>query len=608
LLVFLDPGIPLSRRAVHGARGAGIATAAGTLALIVYTIILIPFTPPLSTIRQLGNQHPAVVLDIRGDVITRYRRVNREWVELHEVSPYFLNALLTVEDRRFYDHFGIDVPRIVAAGLRTLTGDLQGGSTISQQLARNLFPERIGRSISLDRKLKEAVTALKIEAIYTKAEILESYINTVPFLFNTVGVEMAARTYFGKPALDLDVVESATLVGMLKGTYSYNPVRNPERALLRRNLILAQMTRHGSVSIDDYGDLISRPLDLQFEVKPIRESRAPHFTEFVRRWLVSWADQNGFNIYTDSLLVYTTLDLKMQDLAAEAIKNQGEALQAVADVEWSQRSFGLRSTNPYSYLNRRRNDAFAYFWASRDSLVNGYIKATPHYRLMRENGVEMAAALDSLRADRDFTDSLRQEKTRLEAGFLAIAPRIGHVKAWVGSRDFESDEFDHVSQARRQAGSTFKPFLYAAAIESGFSPDDRFTDQPVTIRLDSRRVWRPQNAGEFSFRSMTLRDALAHSVNTISAQLVERVGPERVADMARRAGVESDLDVVPSIALGTSAVSLREMVTAFSTLASGGIYHEPVTVLRIEDRRGNVLYEADDVRREVISESVASTV
>lgn len=604
-VVLLDPDVSLQKRAAHASKAAGLAAGTGIVALFVVLIALIPLTPDRETIRELGIQHPAVVLDARGEVITRFRRVNREWIELEDVSPHFLNALLTTEDRRFFDHGGIDLYRIFGAGVETVTGDLQGGSTLTQQLARNLFPDEIGRRITINRKLREIVTALKIEAVYSKPEILESYINTVPFLYNAVGLEMAARTYFGKAASELDVLESATLVGMLKGTFYYNPVRNPERAVERRNFVLAQMQRAGALASDDYAELIDEPLSVSFAVQPIRDSRAPHFTERVRRWLAAWADENNYNIYQDSLVVHTTLDLRLQQLAQDAVAHQAAALQAVVDVEWSAPSYRIYSTNAHAYLDRRRQvEPFGYFWEREDSLVNGYIRRTEEYRRLAASGLSDSLALDSLRRNEAFSDSLRAEKTRIEAAFVALSPRTGHVKAWVGSRDFEKDEFDHVAQARRQAGSTFKPFLYAAALEQGYRPWDRFTDRPVAIRLATGDVWRPSNAGEITGRRMSLRQGLAQSVNTISAQLVERVGAENVADLARRAGIRSDLDEVPSIALGTSSVTLLEMAAAYSTLAAGGIYHEPTMVLRVEDRRGNVLYEAEPEEKDVIAESV----
>ncbi len=605
LAVLIDPDVPLRDRALHGARGAGVVTGTALAMLLAYMIVLIPLTPDRERIRETGHHHPSVVLDVRGALITRFRSVNREWIELEHVSPHFLNALLVTEDRRFFDHGGLDVQRTVRAALRTATGDVQGGSTITQQLARNLFPGDIGRRVTLDRKLKELVTALKIEAVYSKHEILESYVNTVPFLYNAVGIETAARTYFGKSAAELTVLESATLVGMLKGTYFYNPVRNPERALERRNLILHQIALHGALSPEKLPELLDAPLDVSFKVQPIRDSRAPHFTEQIRQWLIDWADEHAYNIYTDSLVVRTTLDLRMQDMARRALETETEALQAVADVEWSSGSYRLHSSNSRTYLNvRRRTDPFAYFWTSRDSLVRTYLRSTDRYRRLVRTGVADSTVIDSLQTNEAFIDSLKAVRTRLEAGFIAIAPRSGHVRAWVGSRNFEVDQFDHVLQARRQAGSTFKPFLYAAALESGFGPNDRFVDQPVAIQTGGS-VWRPENVGNFTYHRMTLHNALTHSVNTISAQLVERVGPERVADLARRAGIRSELDEVPSIALGTSAVTLKEMVAAYATLASGGLYKEPVTILSIEDRFGNVLYETGEPEpEEVISEHV----
>lgn len=605
LVVLIDPRVPRRRRAIHAARGLGVTAGAGAALLALYMLLLIPLTPGLETIRQVGIQHPATVLDVRGEVVTRFRRINREWVDLEQVSPYFLNALLTTEDRRFFDHFGIDLRRMFGAGLKTATGDLQGASTLTQQLARNLFPREIGRRITIDRKLREIVTALKIEAVYSKDEILESYINTVPFLFNAVGLETAAQTYFNTSAAELDMLESATLVGMLKGTFYYNPVRNPERAVERRNLVLDQMRVHGALTAEESARLAERPLEVRFEVQPIRASKAPHFTEHVRRWLVAWADRNGYNIHTDSLLVHTGLDLRMQQLAQSALMSETEALQAVADVEWARAPLRLHSTNARAYLNvRHRIDPFAHFWSSRDSLVAEYVRATSRYERLRAAGVEAEIAMDSLRSDAAFMDSLRTVKTRLEASFLAIEPRTGHIKAWVGSRDFEIEEYDHVALAQRQAGSTFKPFLYAAALERGYSPSAQFVDREVVVELSGGRVWRPSNSGKITGRRMTMREGLAQSVNTISAQLVERVGAENVADLARRAGIHSELEEVPSIALGTSSVTLKEMVTAYATLAAGGIYREPVSVLRIEDRRGHVLYEAEPVRREVIDESV----
>ena len=492
------------------------------LLLLVFLLALIPFTPGISDLRKAKSEVPAVVMSSDGVVLAEYRRVNRQWVRLRNVSPHVVDALIATEDRRFYRHHGIDFLRIGSAALATLRGDLQGGSTITQQLARNLYPDEIGRAATLTRKAREAVTALKIEAVYTKDEILETYLNTVPFLYNAFGIEMAARTYFDKSAGQLDVLESATLIGMLKGTSAYNPVLNPERALQRRNLVLGQMASFGKLDPAQLQALSARPLKLDFERQQEPIGPAPHMAMHLRKWLIEWADRRGFNIYSDALVVRTTLNARLQKAANQSVAHQLAQLQPLADAR-------------------------------------------------RQRG---------------------QERPLLQAGFMALDPRNGHIKAWVGGRDFAQEQFDHVAQARRQPGSTFKPFVYGAAFMQGFSPDSTFFDQPVAIRSRDGSVWAPSDGTPPSGQEMTLRDGLAYSKNTITAQLMERVGPARVAQLAQSMGVRgSKLDLVPSLALGTSPVTLREMVSAYGTIANAGTYIEPVLVTRVEGRGGAVLEE-----------------
>jgi penicillin-binding protein 1A len=411
--------------------------------------------------------------------------------------------------------------------VRTLRGDRQGGSTITQQLARNLFPEDIGRAPTIARKVKEAITALKIEAVYSKREILETYLNTVPFLYNAFGIEMAARTYFDKSADKLDVLESATLIGMLKGTSYYNPVLNPERAVQRRNLVLAQMAKHGKLDPARVEMLAKRPLRLDFERQTEALGPAPHVAQHLRKWLIAWADSRGFDIHADGLRVRTTLDAKIQKAANQAVARQMAQLQTLAD--------GRRKAG--------------------------------------------------------------QERPVLQAGFLALDPRNGAVRAWVGSRDFAQEQFDHVSQARRQPGSTFKPFVYGAAFMLGLDPLDTLIDQPVAIASQGGGVWTPSDATPPTGLPTTLRDGLVYSKNTITAQLMQKVGPARVGQLAQAMGVrQSKLDLVPSLALGTSPVTLLEMVTAYGTIANGGSYMPPVLVLRVEDRNGRLLEQFEPVR------------
>ncbi|TWG88444.1 penicillin-binding protein 1A [Cupriavidus gilardii J11] len=544
------------------------ALAALPVALVLYVLVLIPFTPGISDIRKAKSEQPAQVLSADGKLLAQFKRANRDWVPLDKISPNVVAALISTEDHRFYSHHGIDWRRTAGAALRTLSGDRQGGSTLTQQLARNLYPEEIGRAASLTRKIKEAITAFKIELVYSKDEILETYLNTVPFLYNATGIEMAARTYFDKPADRLDVLESATLVGMLKGTSYYNPVLNPERAVERRNIVLAQMVKRGRLDERRFQALKKRPLRVDFERQTPEEGPAPHFARQLRKWLIAWADRNDYNIYTDGLVVRTTIDSRLQAFANQAVARQGRRLQAIADAAWSPGGG----------------------WSSNGALVQAFLRETAAYRAAREAGVTDADALAQLRRDGQLMRELREQKTRIQAGFLALDPRSGEIRAWVGSRDFADDAFDHVQQARRQPGSTFKPFVYGAAFAQGMNPDDTLMDEAVEIRLAGGEVWRPGDGARPSGRPFTLRDALAYSKNTVTAQLVQKVGPVRVANLARAMGVrDSQLEPVPSLALGTSPVSLKEMVAAYGTIANGGAYLEPTMVTRIEDRDGNVL-------------------
>jgi penicillin-binding protein 1A len=495
--------------------------------MLLYVLLLIPFTPGIGDLRKAKSEVPSQLLASDGTVLAEYRRINRQWVPLEQIAPNVVNALIATEDRRFYDHHGIDFRRTFGAVLSTLSGDLQGGSTITQQLARNLYPEEIGRAASITRKLKEAITALKIEAVYSKQEILETYLNTVPFLYNAFGIEMAARTYFDKSAGTLDVLESATLIGMLKGTSYYNPVLNPERAVQRRNLVLVQMARNGKLDPDKLDALAKRPLQLDFERQSEPLGPAPHVAQHLRKWLIAWADRRGYNIHADGLRLRTTIDAQIQQLANQAVARQLAQLQKLAD-------------------GRRKKD---------------------------------------------------QERAVLQAGFLALDPRSGAVRAWVGSRDFAQEQFDHVSQARRQPGSTFKPFVYGAAFMQGLSPSYTFIDEPVAIASQGGAVWTPSDATPPSYQPTSLRDGLVYSKNTITAQLIQKVGPASVGRLAQAMGVrQSKLDLVPSLALGTSPVTLLEMVAAYGTIANAGHYMLPVLVDRVEDRHGRLLEAFEPVR------------
>jgi penicillin-binding protein 1A len=562
------------------------------LAVLLYVLALVPFTPGIGDIKKSKQESPSVVMSSDGKELAVFKRANRDWVKLADVSPKVTEALISTEDKRFYDHPGIDFVRTAKAAVNTFRGDREGGSTLTQQLARNLYPEQIGRAPTLTRKIKEAITALKIEAVYSKDEILETYLNSVSFLYNAWGIEMASRTYFDKPAKNLNELEAATLVGMLKGTAYYNPVMNPERALQRRNTVLAMMVKENKLPQARYDELKGQPLKLDFERIQEVNGPAPHLAEYLRRWLFEWADAHDYNVYADGLVVKTTIDSRLQNAANEAVTRQLKQLQAVADVEWSRSGVTGMGSDPAAYVNARAGvQPFEYFWSSNKDLVKTFVRESAEYKAARDQGKSDAEVVQQLEHDSSFMAALRKQKTMLQTGFIAIEPSTGAVRAWVGSRDYNEDKFDHVNQARRQPGSTFKPFVYGAAFESGHQPTETLMDQPVAIQIDKNQVWRPGDVeGTPSGQPMTLRDGLAKSKNTITAQLMMQVGPSRVASLARAMGVRnSKLQEVPSLALGTSPVTLKEMVTAFSSIANTGNYIEPQIVTAVEDREHNVL-------------------
>ena len=561
------------------------------LILFIYLLVLIPLTPGIDDLKQARAARASVIMSADGKELASFDLGVQERVKLAQISPHVIAALIATEDRRFYDHHGVDFKRLGGAMFASLKGDAQGGSTITQQLARNMFPEEIGRSRNVNRKLKELVTALKIEATFSKTEILEAYLNTVPFLYNAFGIEMAARTYFDKPAANLDVLESATLVGMLKGTNYYNPVSNPERSLARRNVVLGQMFKQGAFPEARYRQLLRRPLRVHFARQPERAGTDTHFTAYVRKFLIDWADENDYNLRLDGLVVQTTLDYDLQQDALKAVERQTNALQAVADVEWGQAS-PMMSSSIGAYAGMHGSvKPFDYLWRSRPDLLNAFVRESAEYRkAAAAKDADADELLRRFKGDRDFMAALRASKTRLEAGFVAIDPNTGEVKAWVGSRNFQREQFDHVSQAARQPGSTFKPIVYGAALEKGIAPEHQYIDAVTNIKAGDGTVWRPTDMGGSSGRMVTMREGLAFSKNTITAQVMQDVGIKPIVQLARSLGIkQSKLEAVPSLALGTSPVTLLEMVTAYSTIAAQGAYRQPVFVKRILDRDGKVL-------------------
>ena len=573
------------------ALGLTVLVALGlTVAARSYLRALDAELPALADVRRLPLAFPSIIYAADGQELARYFRQNRTWVALEEISPHVTSALLATEDHRFYEHGGIDAVRLAAVAwqaLRHRGGRPEGASTLSMQLARNLFTE-VGRERSLRRKLKEMRMAQRLEAHYTKDEILALYLNTVPFGMGAFGIEAAAQTYFGKSAATLEVGEAAVLVGLLKGPTRYHPARHALRARHRRDVVLGQMLRHGALSQADYARHLAAPIRLDLH-RPARiGSLAPHFAEHVRTQVEAWTEASGYDLYTDGLRIHTTLDAQMQRRAVAALREQTEGLQAVAAYEWSRRrpSFLADTFAPY-YRRLESGEAspFAHFWKAHSGLLDQHLRRTSRYRRLAANGVAADSALALLHTDRAFFDSVQSAATRVEAGLAALDPVTGHVKAWVGGRDFGRDQYDKVAMARRQPGSTFKPFVYAAAIEAGWQPEALVND---TTR--SRSTWRPRDLPGTAADSLTLRDALAYSKNTAAARLIADVGPDAVAAVARHMGITSRLTPVPSLALGTSEVTLLELTAAYGTFAAGGIYHAPVVVTRIENRTGEPLW------------------
>jgi len=574
--------------------------------------------PSTESLEDPSMQLATIAYTADGKELARYARQNRSWVPHDSISSHVRHALIATEDHRFYRHWGVDPRGIMAAVVDILTGSFRGASTITQQLARNLYNEEVGHAVTIARKLKEMVTAVELERRYTKQEILEMYLNTVSFGGNVYGIEAAAQTYFGRRADELDPLQSATLVGLLKATTYYNPVQNPENAKRRRNVVLQLMASRDYLEAPYYQKHKDDPVRAEYHSSRLSASLAPHFAEHVRNTLADWAQNpehplHGHDVYGDGLRVYTTLDSKLQAMARTAVEQKMSALQKVVGYQWSEPSPGLysNSLDDYRSLTPGKDyEPFAHFWESNPSVVNDFIRGTARYDTLRAGGASEDAALDRLRSNESFIDSLRTVKTRLGAGLVTLDPRNGHVKVWIGGRNFRTDKYDKVSIAQRQPGSTFKPFTYTTAIDNGYSPYDTMLDSTFTWEDEGAdTTWTPQNYNrESSGEMLTLSQGLANSKNTVTARLALELNPSTVATYARRMGIKSSLREVPSIALGTSKVTLLEMAAAYSTLANGGLHNDPVSITRIEDRYGNVIWEASPSPREALSPRTAYTV
>lgn len=593
----------------QAATALGILAIVGFIGLVVLGIYFLTFSGQLPDISEIDNprfQLATVAYTSDGLELQRYARQNRSWVAYENISPTVIDALVATEDHRFRSHWGIDLVRTFAIPYHVLRGNPQGGSTLSQQLARNLYNDQIGRKVTVERKLKEMVTAVQLERRYSKNEIIEMYLNTVEFSNNAFGIDAAARTIFGKDPMLLDTLESATLVGMQKAITRYNPIRNPENSRKRRNVVLGQMIKHNILPASYLDEVREKQVETRFVSSEITEGIAPHASEAVRQWLNDFCKTSGCDPYADGLTVYTTIDSRIQNMAADALKRQMDGLQAVVDYEWSRAGGYEVGHSIDDYLKLTEYTPFDYFWKSNKELVQSFVRETPRYKKLRKGGKSDSDVLVALRGDETFMDSLKATKTRLEAGLVSIDPNTGHIRSWVGGRDLAVDWYDHVALAKRQPGSTFKPFVYTAAIDNGYSPYHMLRDTVFTYVDEAGNEWSPENMGSTGSGDMlTLREGLAQSNNIITGQLVIRIGAKATAQYARLMGVESKLDEVPALALGVSDVTLLEMTSAFSTLAHRGLYNQPTIVTRVEDKYGIVIYEATRAPAEALSERTA---
>ena len=554
-----------------------------------------------------------------GKLIGQYYKENRTPVDFKDISPNLINALVSTEDVRFYTHHGIDIYSFFTSMLSTAKGEKRGGSTITQQLAKNLFETRKRKSQGFIKhvpvlstivyKCKEWLTALKIEHVYSKDEILELYFNTVPFGNNTYGIKTASLKYFDKTPDKVNPAEAATLIGMLKATSTYNPINNPDNSLKRRNTVLSQMEKYGKLTKADYDANVALPLNLNLNYVDDEGQGDSYLREAVERWLKKWCKDNGYDLYSDGLKIYTTIDSHLQQYAEEAVAEKMEMLQKRFDNVWGKQ-------NPWRDFEGHEIKDFV-LKAEENLPIYKKLQKKFHGDTTEINKyfeTKKRMTVFTWKGDKDTTfssvDSIKYYARILNTGMMTIEPSTGYIKDWVGGIDFNHFKYDHVNQAKRQAGSTFKPFAYVTALDNGFTPCDKFTDKRVSIHYKNDHgvdtVWEPNNADfHFSGMDMSLRWAMGKSVNSITAQVTEAVGWDKIVQYAHKLGIESPLKSVPSVSLGSNDVSVYEMVRAYSTFLNKGTKIDPLLVTKITDQDGNVLATFSLKSEKVLSEETA---
>ena len=585
------------------------------LAVDVNLFWLFGKSPSMNTIVNTRPAQASEIYSADSVMIGKFFSENRTPVKFEDVNPIFWEALIDTEDERFYHHFGVDFQAFGAA-LKdyVIHHDARGASTITQQLAKNLFRVRTEYSTGvlgnipgikmLIMKTKEWITATKLEMNFSKQEILTMYANTVDFGSNAFGIKTACKTYFGTTPKDLTPDQAAILVGMLKATTYYNPRIHPENSFNRRNVVLGNMLRRGHIDQEAYDSLKVMPINLDYSVENAYDGQATYFREAVKDYLSEWCHENGYDLYTDGLKIYTTIDTRMQKYAEEAAWDQMKELQKKFNNHWGRVNpwqderhqeipnfiENIAKRLPvYKYLEKR-------FESNQDS-IDYYLNLPHPVKLFSYDG--------PYETEMSTLDSIRYMEHFMHCGFMAIEPETGHVKAWVGDLDFKTWKYDKVT-AMRQPGSTFKLFVYTEAMNQGLTPCDRRMDAFFSMKVwDEEKkkevLWCPTNAnGYFTDYNMTLKSAFAQSINSVAVRVGQEVGIDRIVETAHKMGIKSPLHNTPSLALGASDVNLEELVNAYATIANNGRSHEAILVTRILDRDGNEIYTAPTEEQEAV--------
>jgi len=559
--------------------------------------------PPLEELENPKTYLASEIYSEDGVLLGKYYLQNRSNANFEDLSTHLVNALLATEDVRFYDHSGIDNRRLFSIIIYNLIGKRQGGSTITQQLAKNLFPRKKFKYVHQKAitKLQEWITAIRIEQRYTKEEILTMYLNTVEFGGNSFGIRSAAKTFFSKSPKELDPNEAALLVGMLKGITKFNPVRNPGNAILRRNTVLSQMYKYNFLSRVEFDSLKNTPIELNYVEEDHNEGHATYFREFLRMELLSWCEENGYNLYKDGLKIYTTINSKMQVMAEEAMWDQLKEMQRKFYNHWANREPWGKFTEllKYSMLRSDRYRILKQMGKSQEEIIADF--NTPvKMKVFSFSRGEIDTVMSPM-------DSIKYYKYFVQSGLMSMDPRTGQIKAWVGGTNYKHFKYDHVNKnSTRQVGSTFKPFVYTMAVDNGYSPCTIIPNKPVTFEDYN---YTPKNADDkYNEPEMTMYRGLQLSVNNIVAYLMKQLGPtgpKSVIDLVRKMGITSKLEPYPSLALGVFDISVYEMVGAFSTFANKGVWIEPTYIDRIVDKNGNTVYKPIPKTQEALSEQTA---